>query len=168
MFQPGFSRRALLRLWLCHGFFFPAVRGCGYCQGVLEQCAKQGWAWGEQWWFPAGFCPVWGWITLWNGLQALKYIINLIYFSNLFCGATHYSTGHRPVSGSSSDWPGPRGRNISLSAFWGFVFSFLLPLVEALIFVKSCICLVFNHLSLKLYHFVMIHFYHNCISPWSC
>lgn len=172
--QAGFSGGAVLQLWWCHGFFFPAICGGGYYQGVLEQCARkvvQGWTWGEQRWFLAGICPLWGWVTLWRGLQALKCIINLMYFSNLFSGATHYSIGHYPAARSSSHWAGPGGRNTSFSAFWFFfffVFSFLLPLIEALIFVKSCICLVFNHLSLKLYHFVMIHFYHNCISPWSC
>lgn len=97
---PGWHRRcpslpchtlaSLQELWWCHGFLFAAIHGGGCCQGVLEQCAKQGWAWGEQRWFLAGFCPVWGWITLWNGLQALKCIIHLVYFSNLFWGATHY------------------------------------------------------------------------------
>lgn len=51
MSQTEFSGRAVLQLWWCHGFFFPAFRVGGYCQGVLERCAKltvQGWAWGEE------------------------------------------------------------------------------------------------------------------------
>lgn len=81
-----------------------------YCQGVLERCAKQelqGWAWGELRWLLAGIFPVWGWITLCNGLQVLKCINNLMSFSNLSHRATHYSIGHCPAAGSSSDWPGP-------------------------------------------------------------